>query len=85
MAVRLRLTRIGKKKQPSYRIIATDSQSPRDGRQIERLGHYNPRTEPPTLQVNLERVDYWLSVGASPSETVASLIRRARATRPVEA
>ena len=85
MAVRLRLTRTGKKKQPSYRIVAADSQSPRDGRVIERLGHYNPLTNPPVVSVNLERVDYWLSVGALPSETVASLIRKARAARPVEA
>lgn len=85
MAVRLRLTRTGKKKQPTYRIVATDTQFPRDGRIIENLGNYNPRTEPPVLALNLERVDYWLGVGAQPSETVASLIKRAKAARPVEA
>ncbi|MDP6932011.1 MAG: 30S ribosomal protein S16 [Myxococcota bacterium] len=79
MAVRLRLTRMGRKKKPFYRIVAADARSPRDGRCIEFLGHYDPKTEPPTVVVDLARVDYWLGVGASPSETVASLVKRARA------
>ena len=76
--VRLRLTRRGAKKRPFYRIVAADSRSPRDGRIIEQLGYYNPVSEPDELKVDLERVDYWLSTGAQPSETVASLIKRAR-------
>ena len=78
MAVRLRLKRMGRKKQPFYRIVAADQRSPRDGRHIEVLGHYNPMTQPSQVVVDLARVDYWLSVGASPSDTVASLIRHAR-------
>ncbi len=76
--VRLRLTRRGAKKKPFYRIIAADSKSPRDGRFIEQLGYYDPMRDPLVLKVDLERVDHWLSVGAQPSETVASLITRAR-------
>lgn len=76
--VRLRLTRMGRKKRPFYRIVAADSRSPRDGRNIEVLGYYNPMTEPADLRVDLERVDYWLGVGASPSDTVGHLIQRAR-------
>lgn len=76
--VRLRLTRMGRKKRPFYRIVAADSRSPRDGRNIEVLGFYNPMTASKDLKLDLERVDYWLSVGASPSDKVASLIKRAR-------
>jgi small subunit ribosomal protein S16 len=85
MAVRLRLARMGRKKRPFYRIVAADSRSPRDGRFIERLGYYDPMTEPPNLKVNLERVDYWLGEGASPSETVGSLISKARAAEEAQA
>ncbi len=80
--VRLRLTRMGRKKRPFYRIVAADSRSPRDGRNIEVLGYYNPMTEPADLRVDLERVDYWLGVGASPSDTVGHLIKRARSGAP---
>ena len=76
--VRLRLTRRGAKGRPFYRIVAADSRSPRDGRFIEQLGYYNPMTDPGELKVDLERVDYWISVGASPSETVSDLIKKAR-------
>ena len=76
--VRLRLTRLGAKGKPFYRIIAADSRSPRDGRFIEQLGHFNPMTEPNELKVDLERVDYWLSVGAQASDTVSNLISKAR-------
>jgi len=76
--VRLRLTRMGRKKQPFYRIVAADSRAPRDGRFIEILGHYNPMTQPAVIKVDLDRVDYWLGVGASPSDTVNGLIKRAR-------
>ncbi|CAB4814317.1 MAG: 30S ribosomal protein S16 [Actinomycetota bacterium] len=74
MAVKLRLTRIGKTKQPQYRIVATDSRSPRDGRFIEILGHYNPRQEPSTLTVNNEKTVKWLMEGAQPSERVKKLL-----------
>lgn len=77
--VRIRLTRMGAKKKPFYRIVVADSRSPRDGRAIESIGHYNPMTEPATLKVDLEKADAWIKKGAQPSETVASLIARARA------
>jgi small subunit ribosomal protein S16 len=76
--VRLRLTRLGAKQHPFYRIVAADSRSPRDGRCIEQLGYYDPMSASKTLKVDLERVDYWMGVGARPSETVVSLIARAR-------
>ena len=79
MAVRIRLARHGRKKQPFYRIVATDGRFPRDGRYIERLGHFNPMSEPKELVIDLERVDYWMGVGANPSETAAKLIEQARA------
>jgi small subunit ribosomal protein S16 len=78
--VKLRMTRLGGKKNPFYRIIATDSRSPRDGRSLEQLGWYDPMVEPPALKLDLSRVDYWLSVGAQVSDTVGSLITKARAT-----
>jgi small subunit ribosomal protein S16 len=78
MAVSLRLTRMGAKKKPFYRIVAADSRMPRDGRIIEKLGHYDPMTEPPEIKVDLERVDYWLGVGAKASETVSQLVAKAR-------
>jgi small subunit ribosomal protein S16 len=73
--VRIRLRRIGKKKQPSYRVVVTDSRSPRDGRFIETIGFYNPRTEPLTVQIKEDRALYWLSQGAQPSDAVARLLR----------
>ena len=75
--VRIRLRRVGAKKQPSYRIVVAHSESPRDGRFIEKIGFFNPRTEPETLQLDTERASYWLSQGAQPSEAVARLLRRA--------
>ncbi len=80
MSVRLRLARMGRKKNPFYRIVAADQRAPRDGRFIERLGYYDPMKDPIDLKVDLERVDYWLSEGACPSDTVASLISKARAS-----
>ena len=74
--VRLRLRRIGAKKQPSYRVVAADKESPRDGRFLEVLGHYNPRTEPSTITLKEDRVFHWLSVGAQPSEAVARLFKQ---------
>ena len=74
MAVKLRLTRVGKTKQPEYRIVAADSRSPRDGRFIEILGHYNPRTEPSTLSVDNDKAVKWLSQGAQPTDRVRKLL-----------
>ena len=77
MAVRIRLRRVGRKKNPEYRIVVADSKSPRDGRFIERIGEYHPRRQDAGLNVNTQRALYWLSVGAQPSDTVRSLLRRA--------
>lgn len=73
--VRLRLTRVGGKKNPIWRIVATDQRSPRDGRFIEIVGRYNPQTEPSTIQVDAERAQYWLDRGAQPSNQVKKLLR----------
>jgi small subunit ribosomal protein S16 len=76
--VRIRLRRIGRKNAPVYRIVVADSQSPRDGRFIEIIGQYAPRqTGEQSLSVNKERANHWLDVGAQPSDTVRSLLRRA--------
>lgn len=72
--IKLRLRRMGAKKQPSYRIVAADVRSPRDGSFIEIVGFYNPQTDPYTLQVNEERAKYWLDHGAQPTDTVRSLL-----------
>lgn len=69
---------MGRKKQPHYRVVVADSQSPRDGRFVETLGYYKPLSDPARLVLDLERVDYWLSEGADPSGTVRSLIQKAR-------
>ncbi len=73
--VRIRLRRIGLRHQPSYRIVAADKEAPRDGRFLEILGSYNPRTEPFTLEVDEARVYHWLKVGAQPSEPVVMLFK----------
>jgi small subunit ribosomal protein S16 len=75
LAVKLRLTRVGSKKNPVYRIVAADSRSPRDGKFLEIVGRYNPQTDPSTIEVNEERVKDWLSKGAQPSETVQRLLK----------
>lgn len=72
--VKLRLRRVGRKKQASFRLVAADARSPRDGRFIEILGHYNPRTEPPTVLFKEERVLDWLNKGAQPTESVKLLL-----------
>lgn len=72
--VRIRLRRVGRKKQPSYRIVVADSRSPRDGRYIEVIGFYNPRTEPATMEIKEDRALHWLSVGAQPSEAVHRIL-----------
>ena len=71
--VRIRLRRIGAKKQPTYRFVVTDARAPRDGRFIEILGHYNPRTEPRTVVVDEVKAREWLAKGAQPSDTVRRL------------
>jgi small subunit ribosomal protein S16 len=74
--VKIRLSRVGAKKQPHYRVVVADAESPRDGRIIERVGYYDPRAEPPTFEVDQERVRYWLSVGAQPTDAVARNLRK---------
>lgn len=75
--VRIRLRRIGGKGQPSYRLVAADKESPRDGRFLEILGFYNPRTQPATIQLKEDRIYEWLSKGAQPSESAEKVLRSA--------
>ena len=75
--VRIRLRRVGRKKAPTYRIVVADSQSPRDGKFIEIIGQYAPRQSDQPLNVDIERANHWLDVGAQPSDTVRSLLRKA--------
>ena len=77
MAVRIRLTRVGAHKQPSYRVVVADSRSARDSRALETLGHYNPRTDPVEFKVDAEKAQAWMAKGALPSDTVARLFRAA--------
>jgi small subunit ribosomal protein S16 len=74
VAVKIRLMRMGKKKQPTYRVVAADSRSPRDGRFIEILGTYEPRAEPSVILIDTAKVVRWLSKGAQPTERVAKLL-----------
>ncbi len=76
MAVKLRLQRGGKKKQPIYRIVAADSRYKRDGRFLEKVGNYNPNTDPMTIDLKENRVMHWLGVGATPTDTVKNLLSR---------
>ena len=73
--VKLRLMRMGKKKQPTYRVVAADARSPRDGRFIEIVGHYNPRTEPSTIVIDNDKAVKWLVEGAQPTESVQKLLK----------
>lgn len=82
--VRLRLRRVGGKGQPSYRVIATDKESPRDGRFLEILGFYNPRTEPATIQLQEDRIYDWMSKGAQPTESVARVFKSVGLTERFE-
>lgn len=75
MAVRLRLTRVGGRKNPIWRVVAADQRSKRDGRVLETIGHYNAQTQPSTIVLDEERVRHWLERGAQPSETVAKLLK----------
>jgi small subunit ribosomal protein S16 len=79
MAVKLRLMRMGKKKQPTYRVVAADSRSPRDGRFIEILGTYQPRAEPSVVQIDTAKAVKWLADGAQPTERVAKLLQQSGA------
>lgn len=72
--VTIRLARFGAKKRPFYRVVAADSRAKRDGRFIEVVGTYDPRTDPPTVKLKADRIKYWVSVGAQPSETVKTLM-----------
>jgi small subunit ribosomal protein S16 len=75
MSVRVRLTRVGSKKNPVWRVVVADQRSPRDGRVIEQIGRYNPRTEPSEVVLDTERLEHWLARGAQPTDTVKHLIR----------
>ena len=75
MAVKLRLTRVGSKKNPVYRIVAADSRSPRDGKFLEIVGRYNPQSDPSLIELKEERIKDWLSKGAQPSATVRKLLK----------
>ena len=77
MSVSIRLRRMGASKRPAYRVVVTDSRSPRDGRFIEVIGHYNPLTEPPTIHIEMDKATAWLKKGAQPSNTVKHLMARA--------
>ena len=81
MSVRVRLTRVGSKKNPIWRVVVSDQRSPRDGRFIETIGHYNPQTDPSTIVVDEERARHWITQGAQPTRTVAGLLR----TKGIEA
>jgi 16S rRNA processing protein RimM len=82
MAVVLRLSRAGTHKAPFYHVVATDSRKPRDGRHIEDVGVYDPTRKPELLELKADRVEHWLKVGARPSQTVAMLLKRAKAGKP---
>jgi small subunit ribosomal protein S16 len=75
VAVKMRLTRVGSKKNPIYRVVIADSRSPRDGKFIEIVGRYNPQTDPSTIELNEDKVKDWLSKGAQPTESVQKLLK----------
>lgn len=77
MAMKIRLTRMGSKKRPFYRIVAVDSATRRDGRALDYVGHYNPMTDPAEVKIDAEKVKQWLANGAKPSDTVRALLRKA--------
>jgi small subunit ribosomal protein S16 len=77
VSVKIRLSRFGAKKQPTYRVVVAEERSKRDGRIVERLGMYDPRTEPPTVVLNEERTRYWLGVGARPTDALGPILKRA--------
>jgi small subunit ribosomal protein S16 len=75
MAARIRLARVGSKKNPIYRVVVADSRSPRDGRFIEIVGRYNPQTQPSTIDLDAEKIEDWISKGAQPSDSVRRLMK----------
>jgi small subunit ribosomal protein S16 len=85
MAVKIRMKRVGTKNTPVFRIVVADSRSPRDGKFIEEIGTYQPLKKDTNFTINLDRVNYWLSKGAQPSDTVASFIKKATKPVPVAA
>lgn len=84
MAVVIRLRRIGRKNRDIFRVVVADKRTPRDGKFIENVGEYDPNREPPLIKLKLDRIAYWQSKGAKPSETVASLIKRAKKSNTAE-
>lgn len=76
MAVKMRLTRIGKKKNPFYRVVIADARSPRDGRFVEEIGYYNPLTEPAEIKIDAEKAKQWIKNGAQPTDTVKALLKK---------
>ena len=76
MAVKIRLTRMGKKKNPFYRVVVADERSPRDGKFIEEIGYYNPLTDPVEVKIDKEKATKWLANGAQPTETVRTLLKK---------
>ncbi len=85
MATAIRLRREGAKNAPYYKVVVADSRARRDGRFIEIIGTYDPKVEGSNAKIDLERADYWISVGAQPSDTVKSIIKKSRAAAPAEA
>ena len=79
MAVKIRLKRIGAKKQPSYRIVVADSRAPRDGKFIEEIGFYNPLAEPKDIRIDVDKAEQWIKNGAQPTDTVKALIKKYKA------
>ena len=75
MSVKLRLSRVGAKKNPFYRVVVTDSRNPREGKFIEHIGIYDPNRDPVEIRFDMDRVNYWISVGATPSDTVSELLQ----------
>ena len=83
--VKIRLKRQGAKKAPYYRVVVADSRSPRDGRNIEEIGTYDPMAKPAAIDIDLERAKYWISCGAQPTDTVRGLLKMAEAKQPQQA
>lgn len=83
--LRIRLTRMGAKQRPFYRVVVMEQRQNRDGSFVEILGHYNPKMNPPLVELNMDRVRHWLACGAQPSETVNSLLKKAAPPSPVAA
>ena len=80
MAVKIRLTRLGSKKAPFYRVVVADSRFPRDGRFVEEIGYYNPLTEPAEIKVDADKAKTWIKNGAQPTDTVKSILKKAGVT-----